>query len=219
MNPIEHITVRPRQRDHVVVEPSVFREFGIRRGIPPKEDEVIEAVNDGKLYYFTVPRNPHVMFAKRIEFVANDESQHVIERGMVMLGHGVASTNLERDWEFRGTGKNVSATVAAYEAYAKAHDLPPLDAIIVCREYTVTQAGIVFETRGIPYIHGEGRVIIPAAVRRGQLFTNGGGIENMVVTASKWDGIDRWRGYWDHAMEHRSTRQIPGWAKQAATNS
>ena len=152
MNPIEHITVRPRQRDHVVVEPSVFREFGIRRGIPPKEDEVIEAVNDGKLYYFTVPRNPHVMFAKRIEFVANDESQHVIERG-------------------------------------------------------------------IPYIHGEGRVIIPAAVRRGQLFTNGGGIENMVVTASKWDGIDRWRGYWDHAMEHRSTRQIPGWAKQAATNS
>lgn len=213
----EIIHVRPKQRDIVRVEPRELAQFGIKLGIPSQEPErdIHEAGWQG---YYTVPHFPHVMYAQRIEFQTDRKQTFTIDGGMVMIGHGIDSEGLEDTWVFTGTGKNVSVTVNAYEAFAKDRGYPPLDALIVCREQPNLKAGVQFSYREIPYIRADSTAIVRGDTPNGRIFTQGEGVENMVATAREWRGIERWRHYWDHAAAFRQTREIPLWAKMSSSN-
>lgn len=217
MDKKERIHVHPTRRDRISIEPHALREFGIRLGIFAEDPEQIEEVGT---FYLAIPDNPHIMFAKRIEFRQGGEGSLKIEEGgVVMMGHGLAGDGSEARWAFRGSGKGVSETVEAYEEYAHQYGFPPLDALIVCRLHQSERTRAVFTTRGIPYIFADSTdvTVLGGVVPHGREFTQGEGIENLVVEAGNWRGIERWRGYWDHAREFRRTRPIPEQLKQAAS--
>lgn len=203
---------KPLRREKILVEPLGLNRYGIRRGFP---SENVDVLNPNTHLLRAVPNNPHVVYADSFELVGRNTSvKHKIGGGMVMIGHGFVDHN--GIWRSQGTDKTIIETVKAYEDYAKAADEPPLDVLFICNDDSIRLATrqtnklttVSFEWRDIPYIYPRG-----TATAKGVLFIPGSGINNLVIEADSWNWIGLWQEHRNSLIRSGRNRPIPSWAK------
>jgi len=167
----------------------------------------------------TVPRLPHLFYVQHLSLEEDGAEVGRFQGVMVLAGHSIVTgVNLE-NWKFLYTGKSVLETVQAYEEAQSLFDLPPIDALLACRQEDFSaEEKTIFTYRKQPYIVPvEKAVTIHNNSEDGEsrsTLVPGVGVDKLVMDAGKWD-VDLWKSHHD-GLE---TSKVPSWAVNASAFS
>lgn len=194
-----------------------LKDFGVHLGVPVEDSTLAQS---GRAVNLRVPFLPHVFRANTLMLATSGvvSEQDKIRDAIVMLGHGVSTSYDMKGWVFIGSGIKVNEAVEAYESIASGMGWPPLDVLLICRNNMLLKprekATLEFETRGIPYIRGNSRVVLHQTYgdKVSNVYKFGLGVDLLIANAEGWNDQTKWSSYWTHRLQLEDVRTIPAWA-------